>query len=153
MKDFTRGLLVGLLAGVGFTCIVATAADAPPEPKDLVGFATNDLNKPMFLTTWPASPPLLYKVKCEGHWHFAVSMRPKSEKNPEGDLFGCYTFTAPQEITIVWNDKGHPVKVLYKASEFEFTDWFLKLYPIHGPDQAQDEPDTEPETGQPDIKL
>lgn len=164
MTDFSRGIAVGLLTAIAVICFMlmavdmASAADGSTPntvtkaPIDLVGFTTNEMGKPVFLTTWPASPAgAKYAVKCEAPWHFTVSVRPVSEKNPEGDLFGCWVFTKPQEITIGWNDKGKPLKIVYPADVFDFTDWFLALYPAHGPDAGA--PDTEPETGQPDTKL
>lgn len=138
-----------ILAGLAGSALAAVAP--PTEPIDLVGFTTNEMGKPVFLTTWEVSPPSAYNVKCEVPWHFAVSRRPKSEKNPEGDLFGCYTFTKPREITIVWNDKGKPLKIAYPASDFELTNWFLKKYPIHASPTDKDGQDAEPETGQKDT--
>lgn len=135
-----------LLAILAAFALSATAADAPSEPMDLVGYATSDIGSPMFLTTWPDSPAAVYNVKCGGDWRFIVSTRPMYK---DGDLFGCYRFTKPQEITIVWNSRGTPYKVILTADTFTYTRWFLKLHPelepADGAPDAGDDSDTKPD--------
>lgn len=139
MKDFTRGLFVGLLAGLGFACVVATAADLP---KDLVGYSLNELGQPVFLTTYQNTKDGVKPgAHCPEHWHVVASLRPK---NPEGDLFGCYAFTAAAEITVHWNN-GKTIQ--YDSKIVHLADWFLKLYPDHAIGQEPDDADDSPNTG------
>lgn len=122
--------IAALVATAALVLLYAASAAAMDLPPDLVGVSSNELGARVFLTTYQDTKPEVKKgAHCTGTWHLVISMRPQ---NPEGNLFGCYTFTAPTEITVIW---ANDVTSTYSSSVVYFVDWFIKLYPAHAPHQ------------------
>lgn len=133
-------LLVAALTHAGDKDNLSSIGDLGP---DVVAIAFNDAGGITFLTTYHATKPdVKMGVHCEGPWHVAQSGRPKL---PVKDLWGCWSFTDDQEITIVWA-KDPPVTKVYDATDFQLAKWFVEKYPQHAPPDATDDSDQKPDT-------
>jgi len=120
MKDFTRGLSVGLLTMLGALCLF-TMARADDLPTDLAAVAPNSGGGTIFFSTYNSTKDgVPHGVKCNTGWHVVMSV------TGEDKLFGCYTFRDSAVIYIAWADGD---TLAYNARLVTLAEWFKKQYP------------------------